>query len=127
MSGAGGIATAVFLGLGGLAAYLAGVSGLVDARRISRDGRRVRALVRRRPGATRPLLQFTTEDERELVMEVFGPAGLSDGREVWLRYDPADPREILVEGYEGRGRERVFIALGAIAVLAALAVLLAAT
>ncbi|RAG87058.1 hypothetical protein DN069_03640 [Streptacidiphilus pinicola] len=123
MGGTGGIVTAVFLGIGGLAAYLAGVSGLVEARRIRRDGHRVRALVRTRPGATRPLLQFTTEDDRELVMEVYGPAGLPEGQEVWLRYDPADPREILVEGHEGRGRERAFVALGVTAVLAALAVL----
>jgi hypothetical protein len=123
MGGTGGIVTAVFLGIGGLAAYLAGVAGLVETRRIARDGRRVRALVRRRPGATRALLQFTTEDERELVMEVYGPAGLPDGQEVWLRYDPADPREVLVEGWEGRGRERAFIAVGVTALLVALAVL----
>jgi hypothetical protein len=121
----GAIVTGVFLGIGGIVAYLAGVVGLAEARRLGRDGRRVRALVRHRPGATRALLQFTTDDDRELVMEVFGPWGLQDGHEVWLRYDPADPRDILVEGHEHRGRERAFIALGLAAILAALAVLTA--
>lgn len=125
MSDAGGVVTGVFLGVGGVVAYLAGIVGMGQTRRIRHDGRRVRALVRLRPGATRPLLQFTTDDEHELVMEVYGPAGLRDGSEVWLRYDPADPREVVVEGREGRGRERVFVALGVVAVLAALALLVA--
>lgn len=123
MGGPGAIVTGALLGIGGFAAYLSGVSGLGEVRRLRRDGCRVRALVRSRPGSTRPLLQFTTEDERELVMEVFGPSGLQDGTEVWLRYDPADPREVLVEEHEGRRRERFFVALGVTAVLAALVVL----
>ncbi|MEZ0070433.1 hypothetical protein ABIA32_006486 [Streptacidiphilus sp. MAP12-20] len=123
MVGPGAIVSAVFLGVGGVVAYLAGLSGLDEARRLRREGRRVQALVRSRQGATRPLLQFSTDDERELVMEVFGPAGLQDGAEVWLRYDPADPREVLVEGHEGRWRERSFAIVGVVAVVAALVVL----
>jgi hypothetical protein len=125
MGSAAAVTIAVFLAVGGVTAYLAGISGLDEQRRLRREGRRVRALVRFRPDATRPLLQFTTDDERELVMEVFGPYGLVDGSEVWLRYDPADPREVLVEGHEGSARERVFVAVGVAAVLGALVVLVA--
>ena len=124
MSGLG-TTVAAFLGIGGLTAYLAGVVGLRDTRRLLSAGVRTSALVRVRPEATRPLLQFTTQDDQGRVMEVYGPAGLVDGSQVWLRYDPADPREVVVEGREGQGREYAFILLGVLAVLAAL-VLLAA-
>lgn len=75
-------ALAVSAGLGGLVAYLAGLAGLRDLRRLRQVGVPVRALVRERiPGpedrsaASRPLLQFTTEDGR--VVEVFSPVPAS--------------------------------------------------
>ncbi|MFI6845590.1 DUF3592 domain-containing protein [Kitasatospora sp. NPDC050467] len=124
-------ALAVFVGLGGLVAYLAGVAGLRDLRRLRRVGVPVQALVRERvPGpedrsaVSRPLLQFTTEDGR--VVEVFSPvpssrrAPLADGSYVGVRYDPADPRRLLVVGRERRRLEYAFMGLGIVMVLAAL-------
>lgn len=127
-------ALAVFVGLGGLVAYLAGVAGLRDLQRLRRVGVPARALVRERvPGpedrsaVSRPLLQFTTEDGR--VVEVFSPvpssrrAPLVDGSYVTVRYDPANPRLILVAGRERRRLEYAFMGLGV--VVALVAVLLA--
>ncbi|MGV9267529.1 DUF3592 domain-containing protein [Kitasatospora sp. NPDC003701] len=128
-------ALAVFAGLGGLVAHLAGVAGLRDLQRLRRVGVPVRALVRERLPApedrsavSRPLLQFTTEDGR--VVEVFSPVPSSrrvplvDGSYVALRYDPADPRLVLVAGRERRRLEYAFLGLGGVMVLAALVVVL---
>ncbi|MQS15900.1 DUF3592 domain-containing protein [Streptomyces kaniharaensis] len=120
----------VFGGLGGVVAYLAGVVGLRDLRRLRRVGVPVRALVRERVPAPedralppRPLLQFETEDGR--VVEVFSPVPstrshpLPDGGYVPIRYDPADPRQVVVEGRERRPLEYAFVALGMAMVLVA--------
>ncbi|MDH6108553.1 hypothetical protein P3T36_005455 [Kitasatospora sp. MAP12-15] len=127
---------AVWAAVGGLVAYLAGVTGLNATRRLLRDGIPVQALVKERPadraesaGVSRPLLQFATREG--LVMEVFSPVcssrshPLVDGRHVLVRYDPDDPRQVLVQGRERRGIEYAFVALGAGAVLTGLVLLLA--
>ncbi|MFD7751658.1 DUF3592 domain-containing protein [Streptomyces sp. NPDC059757] len=41
----------------------------------------------------------------------------SDGDNVHVSYDPADPRNVVVHGRERLGPERVFIAGGALVVL----------
>lgn len=128
---------AVFAGIGGLTAYLAGAVGLRDSRRLRRVGVPVQALVRYRSleagdltGSPRPLLQFTTLDDA--VMEVFSPVPaarsqpLADGTLVWISYDPADPRQVAVRGRE-RGRLDVaFLALGSGALIGALILVLLA-
>ncbi|MBV6697800.1 DUF3592 domain-containing protein [Kitasatospora aureofaciens] len=127
----GGFAVVVFGGLGGVIAYLAGVVGLRDLRRLRRVGVSVQALVRERvPGPEdralppRPLLQFETEDGQ--VVEVFSPVPstprhpLPDGGYVPVRYDPADPRQVVVEGRERRPVEYAFMALGILMVLIAI-------
>ncbi|GAA1972932.1 hypothetical protein GCM10009738_57840 [Kitasatospora viridis] len=124
------VGVALFLALGGLVAYLAGVTGLNEIRRLRRVGVPALALVRYRvlgpddhPPSARPLLQFSTPAEQ--VVEVFSPVlssralPLVHGGQVWLRYDPADPREVLLEGRERRSVERAFVIAGALAVLAA--------
>ncbi|MEV7354084.1 DUF3592 domain-containing protein [Kitasatospora sp. NPDC088264] len=131
MGGTAGFAVVVFGGLGGVVAYLAGVVGLRDLRRLRRVGVPALALVRARVPAPedralppRPLLQFETEDGR--VVEVFSPVPstprhpLPDGGHVQVRYDPADPRQVLVEGRERRPLEYGFVALGLLMVLAAI-------
>ncbi|MFD4230372.1 DUF3592 domain-containing protein [Streptomyces sp. NPDC058545] len=113
---------------GGMLAALVGAYGLRQARRVSETGVRVQALVKRYPGEVRaesallrPLLQFVTEDDR--VMEVVCPVPstrrqpFSDGDNVHVSYDPADPRNVVVHGRERLGPERVFIAGGALVVL----------
>jgi hypothetical protein len=127
------VGAAVFLALGGLVAYLAGVAGLNEIRRLGEVGVAAQALVRyRAPGpedgsaAARPLLQFTTGGEQ--VVEVFSPVPSSralplvHGGLVWLRYDPADPSRVLVVGRERRRLEYAFVLLGVAAVLGAVVV-----
>ena len=131
------IVTGVFLGLGGFVAYLAGVGALAETRRLHRVGVSAWALVRQQRvargdpgGVPGPLLQFTTEDGA--VMEVFAPVPSSrshpmvDGERVRVAYDPADPRTVLVLGRERRTIDYAFALLGAVLVLAALALLVSA-
>ncbi|MFJ8627968.1 DUF3592 domain-containing protein [Kitasatospora sp. NPDC093550] len=128
MGGTAGFAVVVFGALGGVVAYLAGVVGLRELRRLRRVGVPASALVRARaPGPEdralppRPLLQFETADGR--VVEVFSPVPstarhpLPDGGYVPVRYDPADPRQVLVDGRERVGLEYGFLALGVLVVL----------
>ncbi|GAB2718694.1 DUF3592 domain-containing protein [Kitasatospora kifunensis] len=113
--------------VGGALAYLAGVVGLAQTRRLRRVGVSTSALVTRRAsedGPGRPLLQFATRDG--LVLEVFSPVGasraqpLTAGREVLVRYDPADPRQVVVQGRERTAIEYGFMVAGAVIVLTAL-------
>ncbi|KJK59281.1 DUF3592 domain-containing protein [Saccharothrix sp. ST-888] len=125
---------ALFAGLGGLVACLAGRAGLREIRRLRRVGLPAQALVRYRmlgeedrAGSPRPLLQFTTVDGR--VAEVFSPVPSSrsrrlvDGGQVWITYDPADPGQVLVDGRERRWLEYAFLASGSAITLTALTLL----
>ncbi|MGW2017103.1 hypothetical protein [Streptomyces sp. NPDC001927] len=119
---------------GGLLAALAGTYGLRQARRVSATGVRVPALVKRRPA--RPgeepatLLQFVTEDDR--VMEVACPVRptgrrpIRDGDTLLISYDPADPRDVVVQGHEPFGRERAFVVGGVVVVLLSITLLVVA-
>ncbi|MYT32610.1 MULTISPECIES: DUF3592 domain-containing protein [unclassified Streptomyces] len=127
-------AVAVLAGIaafGGLLGMLAGVFGLRQVRRVQRTGVCVAALVKQPPGRAsdgagrpRPLLQFVTDDER--VLEIVCPVAptrrrpLADGDRVLLRYDPADPRTVVVQGREHLGLERAFVVGGAIVLLLSL-------
>jgi hypothetical protein len=134
MDGTVWVGLALFAGLGGLVACLAGRAGLREIRRLRRVGMPAQALVRYRAlgeddrvGSPRPLLQFSTVDGR--VVEVFSPVPssrsrrLADGGQVWITYDPADPGQVLVDGRERRWLEYTFLACGAAIALTALALL----
>ncbi|MEV8540646.1 DUF3592 domain-containing protein [Streptomyces sp. NPDC051572] len=116
-------------GLTGVSGSVALLTGLVCLRRIwrlRRAGVDVWAMVKRtgpvgdadRP---RPLLQFTTEDCR--VMEVGSPVPaskrrlLAEGSHVLVRYDPDDPRELVLYGDERTSWEYAFTGLGAVFLL----------
>ncbi|MFC1412622.1 DUF3592 domain-containing protein [Streptacidiphilus sp. N1-12] len=131
------IVTGVFLGFGGLVAYLVGVGALAETRRLRRDGVPAWAQVMRHPaafdevnGVPGPLLQFTTRDGA--VVEVFAPVPsgrsrpLAAGERVRVAYDPADPRQVLVLGRERRGIDFAFAGLGVGLALAALVLLISA-
>ncbi|WSL80170.1 hypothetical protein OG403_34520 [Kitasatospora sp. NBC_01266] len=113
---------AVNLLVGGVLAYLAGATGLAEIRRLRRVGVTTEALVKRRAQG-RPLLQFATEGG--LVMELFSPVEVA-ADQVLVRYDPADPRQVLVLGRERRAVEYGFLCAGATIVLAALALVVLA-
>ncbi|MFD7495482.1 DUF3592 domain-containing protein [Streptomyces sp. NPDC059832] len=122
---------------GGMLAVLVGAHGLHRTRRVRETGVPVRALVKRRPRAAHedsaplhPLLQFVTEDDR--VMEVVSPVPATrrhpfdHGDDVLVSYDPADPRDVVVHGWDHSGPERAFIAGGALVVLLSVTLLLVA-
>lgn len=85
---------ALYVAFGGLVAYLAGVTGLTETRRLQRDGLTAWALVKRPAddGSARPLLQFATRDG--LVMEVFSPSAPAAPIRCWTggRYWSATTR-----------------------------------
>lgn len=105
------IVFAVFTVLAGLVAALAGGYGLHQARRIRRAGHGAMALVKPPPpGAERALLEYETRDGR--VMEVPAPAPLRPEGSVRLWYDPADPRDVVVDGHERAWLDWGFVAVG---------------
>ncbi|MDH6128784.1 DUF3592 domain-containing protein [Kitasatospora sp. GP82] len=129
MSGTVWVCLALFAGLGGAVAVLAGRAGLREIRRLRQVGLPAQALIRYRTldeedraGSPRPLLQFTTEDGR--VVEVFSPVPpsrthrLIDGGQVSITYDPDDPGQVLVDGRERRWLEYAFLAFGGTIALA---------
>lgn len=118
---------------GGMLAVLVGAYELREARRASRTGVRVEALVKRRPGEApeespppRPVLQFVTEDDRVMPAPSTRRQPLRPGGNVLVSYDPADPRNVVVHGRERLGPERAFIAGGALVVLISVVLLVVA-
>ncbi|MEV5006269.1 DUF3592 domain-containing protein [Streptomyces sp. NPDC055692] len=122
---------ALFAAFDGGAMVLAGITSLRQTRRIERTGLRTWALVKRSPGwrdddpsPARPLLQFTTEDDR--VVEIVSPVPatrrrpLHDGDTLLIIYDPANPDAILVHNRERRLLDYGFIAAGTLVALLAL-------
>ncbi|MFI9100708.1 DUF3592 domain-containing protein [Streptomyces fildesensis] len=123
-----------FAVLSGVVVSLAGLAGLRAIRLIGGAGTEAEALVKRTgpaaaDSAIRPLLQFTVADGR--VVEISSPVPasrhrpLTDGSTVWVRYDPVDPRDVVVVGRERRGLEYALVGIGALFVLIGLGLLIA--
>jgi hypothetical protein len=109
---------------GGVAA-LAGAAARSRVRRLRRSGRPAWAMVVPSPlsadepatgSARRNLIQFPLADGR--VIERLCPrpflkaASPAVGQTVPVWYDPADPTDVLVNGWDGRFGNRAFLALG---------------
>ncbi|WP_416960974.1 DUF3592 domain-containing protein [Streptomyces sp. Agncl-13] len=120
------IAMAGFTGVSGAVALLTGLVGLHRIRRLGRAGVDVWALVKRTGPIAgeddrRPVLQYTTEDGK--VMEVGSPVPasrrqpLADGSHVLVRYDPEDPRELVLYGRERAIWEYAMAGVGAVFIL----------
>jgi hypothetical protein len=120
------VVMAGFTGVSGTVALLTGLVGLRRTRRLRRVGVDVWALVKRAgPGGgdddRRPVLQYTTEDGR--VMEVGSPVPASKrhplavGSQVLVRYDPEDPRELVLYGHERAAWEYATAGVGAVFIL----------
>lgn len=120
------IAMAGFTGVSGTVALLTGLVGVRRIRRLRRMGVDVWALVKRTAPAgdedsPRPVLQYTTEDGR--VMEVGSPVPasrrhpLAEGSHVLVRYDPTDPRELVLYGHERTVWEYAMAGVGAVFIL----------
>jgi hypothetical protein len=108
--------------LGGLIALLAGAMDLRWRRHIRAEGVAVFARIVDRPlgpedspDGYRPILAFTTEDER--AVEVFSPRRVS-GEVVLVHYDPADPAQVLVYGSRGNV-DVAFVVAGVLACVGA--------
>ncbi|MFE7132040.1 DUF3592 domain-containing protein [Streptomyces sp. NPDC057638] len=105
------IVFAAFTVVGGVVAVLAGAYGLRQTRRIAARGHDAVAVVKPvPPGAERPLLTYETREGR--VMEIPSPVTLPQGSIVSLRYDPDDPREVVVDGHHRTGIDIGFTAGG---------------
>ena len=117
---------ALFALPGGLAA-LAGLCGMRRVRRLRRRGLAAWAMILPSPvseprladGWPEPvLMQYALADGR--VIERICPASArlaarrGSGQEVLVRYDPADPQDILVHAREGWYADRAFVAVGAL-------------
>jgi hypothetical protein len=126
-------AAAVIIGsvamFGGVLSAGAGTAGWRALRRIRDSGIAVWALIapaprspEDAPSGYRPLLRYTTEDGRPL--EVFSPSAptksrpLVEGRPILVRYDPADPTQIVLHGTRPYA-DILFIVLGALAAVGA--------
>jgi hypothetical protein len=120
------VTVAGFTVISGAVSLLTGIAGLRGIHRLRHVGVEVWALVKQAGPATdderaRPLLQYETQDGR--VMEVGSPAPaskrhpLADGSLVLVRYDPDDPRELLLQGRERTTLEYALVGAGAAFVL----------
>jgi hypothetical protein len=125
----------LFLALPGGLAALAGLSGRRRARHLRRTGVPAWAMAVSPPASAgeepggpphRTLIQYELADGRVLEQISSAPIGkagaLTPGQKVLVWYDPQDPREILVYGRDGRGTDLAFVAVGALFMLAGLAI-----
>jgi Protein of unknown function (DUF3592) len=119
---------------GGVAA-LAGITAKGRVERLRRTGRPAWALVVPSPiaagdpadsGPRRTMIQFSLSDGR--VIERLCPqpwrkaAAPVPGQRVPVWYDPADPGDVLVNGWDGRLPNQAFVAVGLIFILLGLAI-----
>jgi hypothetical protein len=108
----------VFAFAGGVAA-LAGLTARGRVRRLRRSGRAAWAMVVPAPrdaeSPRRNLIQYPLDDGRVIerlcppVRKAVAPVA---GQKVPVWYDPADPTDVLVNGWDGRYSDLAFLAVG---------------
>jgi len=117
------IVVGLVLAFAGGVAALAGLTARRRARRLRRSGEPAWAMVVPSPvsadedgPARRHLIQFSLADGRVIerlcpqpVREAASPAA---GQRVPIWCDPADPTDVLVNGWDGRFGDRAFLAVG---------------
>ena len=122
----------VFAFAGGVAA-LAGVTARSRVRRLRRIGKPVWAMVVPAPISAdeggspgRNLIQYSLENghviERLCPRPIRKAAWPTVGQRVPIWYDPADPTDVLVNGWDGRYADRAFLAVGFFFIVLGLAV-----
>jgi uncharacterized protein DUF3592 len=126
----------VLFGLAGGVAALAGLSGMRRVRRLRRSGQPARAMVlppRAAAGAgflddapEPTMMQYALADgrvvERVCPVSARKAAGPGSARQILVRYDPADPQDILVHVREGWYSDRLFVAVGLLFIAIGIAV-----
>jgi hypothetical protein len=115
---------AVVIGLcfafAGSVAALAGLTARGRVRRLRRSGRSAWAMVVPAPrdaeSPRRNLIQYPLEDgrviERLCPQPIRRAAAPAAGQKVLIWYDPADPTDVLVNGWDGRYGDLAFLAVG---------------
>jgi Protein of unknown function (DUF3592) len=104
----------------GFVAALAGLTARSRVRRLRRSGRTAWAMVvpgpRDAESPRRNLIQYPLEDgrviERLCPLPIRKAAAPAAGQKVLVWYDPADPTDVLVNGWDGRYGNLVFLAVG---------------
>ena len=117
-------ALGLWLAITGLVPVVVGLAGRRRVRQLRRYGVKAWAVAVPEPivdGERRVALQYTLADGRVLEKPAPGAArktALRPGQSVLIWYDPADPSDILVYGREGRMSDLMFVAAGAVFMLA---------
>jgi hypothetical protein len=115
-------AVGIWMALSGVVPARAGLTALRRAGRLRRHGVQVWAVAvpDSSPNGERgTALQYGLPDGRTLEKPGAGKAAaLLPGERVLIWYDPADPLDVLVQGYEGRVSDLVFVIAGALLVAA---------
>jgi hypothetical protein len=119
------VALGAWIAFAGALALIVGVSARRRTRRLWRDGIKVWAEAIGLPlpdGGVR--LQYTLPDGRvlERTARARRAAPLAAGQKVLLWYDPDDPAEVLVYGRDGRASDLAFIIIGAVFLVAGVAI-----
>jgi len=104
----------------GFVAALAGLTARSRVRRLRRSGRTAWAMVvpgpREAESPRRNLIQYPLEDgrviERLCPLPIRKAAAPAAGQKVLVWYDPADPADVLVNGWDGRYGNLAFLAVG---------------
>jgi hypothetical protein len=104
----------------GFVAALAGLTARSRVRRLRRAGRSAWAMVVPAPrdaeSPARNLIQYPLDDgrviERLCPRPVRKAAAPAAGQKLLVWYDPADPTDVLVNGWDGRFSDLVFLAVG---------------
>jgi hypothetical protein len=110
----------LFFAFPGFVATLAGLTARSRVRRLRRAGRTAWAMVvpgpRDSESPRRTLIQYPLEDGRVIerlcpqpIRKAHAPAA---GQKVLVWYDPADPTDALVNGWDGRYGNLAFLAVG---------------
>jgi hypothetical protein len=119
------ILTGLWFAFAGGVAALAGLTARGRVRRLRRTGRPAWAMVVPSPAPPgeaaarsprRNLIQYPLEDGRVIERLCPGPlrkaAAPAAGERVRVWYDPADPTDVLVNGWDGRFSDLAFLAVG---------------
>jgi hypothetical protein len=104
----------------GFVAALAGLTARGRVRRLRRNGRSAWAMVvpapRNADEPRRNLIQYSLEDGRGIERLCPLPARKTPapvaGQQIHVLYDPADPTDVLVSGWDGRHGNLAFVAVG---------------
>ena len=104
----------------GFVAALSGLTARGRVRRLRRSGRSAWAMVVPAPidadAPRRNLIQYPLEDgrviERLCPLPVRKATAPVAGQRLLVWYDPADPTDVLVNGWDGRYQDLVFLAVG---------------